>query len=581
MRFHKTGILLTAIALLAFILRTISAVNVEMKPDEMVYTVNAIGINGGGVLSIFQQTTLYSHFVDVWFQLFGVTAFTTRLPSIIFGTLAVILIFYFIKELFHSEKAALLGSLLFAVSGFAIQYNYEMDMMGFFFALASAFFFLRFLNNGNEKEMYLATVLLGLALLSRTLTIFLMPAYLLVWVIKLRSQSAKKEPIDWKRLGKIVGICVGIGVLMFLPIITYNYLSYKHNNITDYYTSVMLGIGKNVYEDIENKPWSTSILISVFKTRGYEFIITEVFLLALGIAGFITFYKRHQLATIFFASSIIFLVGYVAGVTGSHPHFFWLPLVLSIFAGPMLEKIMLWINTRWNTKIISRVLVLLIVLLPLIVITPAITQQSSVLALREYVNENIEDNAIVLMDPRIYHGIHAWTLNDKHYTGIQEFSAVNQAMQEYKGPTQQVPFYYIECGKETTCAWSTESYQEVASLGEKITAELTPSLTKVADVQGAERKAGARHHFIIHQGSIAIIPEAYNFIDSRHVFWSYVVNWKHKEQHADNYEAQGLEKPLEWISFVVLYLEVAFAFAAIVVMLVLLARLTLNKTHSS
>src|SRR3989338_1833480 len=59
--------------------------------------------------------------------LFGLNDFTVRLPSAVFGSLAVILVFFLVRELFrnHSEKnqLALLAALFLAISPWHLQFS--------------------------------------------------------------------------------------------------------------------------------------------------------------------------------------------------------------------------------------------------------------------------------------------------------------------------------------------------------------------------------------------------------------------------------------------------------------------------
>jgi mannosyltransferase len=88
-----------------------------------------------------------------WFKLFGFGVFQARLLSAIFGTLAVVLVYFFAKYLFD-RRTALLSSLLMAVSQLAIMLSQEPRpyAQADFLVLSSCYLFVRALRE--ERELY-------------------------------------------------------------------------------------------------------------------------------------------------------------------------------------------------------------------------------------------------------------------------------------------------------------------------------------------------------------------------------------------------------------------------------------------
>ena len=89
---------------------------------------------------------LYYAFLRVWVLLFGDSEFAVRLPSAIFGSFSILLI-YIVGALLFNRKAALLSALILAVSVFHIQFSQEgrayslaalLTLLSYYFFLKSA-----------------------------------------------------------------------------------------------------------------------------------------------------------------------------------------------------------------------------------------------------------------------------------------------------------------------------------------------------------------------------------------------------------------------------------------------------------
>ncbi len=87
---------------------------------------------------------LYYAFLRVWVLLFGDSEFAVRLPSAIFGSFSILLI-YIVGALLFNKKTALLSALILAVSVFHIKFSQEgrVYTLSAFLALLSYYFFLK------------------------------------------------------------------------------------------------------------------------------------------------------------------------------------------------------------------------------------------------------------------------------------------------------------------------------------------------------------------------------------------------------------------------------------------------------
>src|SRR3989338_7322371 len=173
----KTSLILLFIFLLALVLRIIAASNAVIGSDELVYSSLPINILSAQRLLTWQQSHLYFLLNDLGHVIMGtVTPISTRLPSIIFGAFCVFVVFLMGRDLF-GRKEGLIAAFLFAVSGYILQYNTELDMSAFFFSLLSIYFFLRGLWGHDTKQFYLSAVFFGLAIMIKNMVILFAPAY--------------------------------------------------------------------------------------------------------------------------------------------------------------------------------------------------------------------------------------------------------------------------------------------------------------------------------------------------------------------------------------------------------------------
>ncbi len=573
MKLTKTSLYLFVIFILALILRFYAADHIDLATDEMIYSILPLNIISAGQLGTVEQSTLFFYLTDLGYKLFGgITAISARFFSALFGALAVFLVFLITKELFKDNKSALLSAFLFALSGFALRFNYEMDMVAYFFIFLSLFFYLKFLNTDNLNYLYPTFLFFSLAVLVKTLTLLFVLSYILIFLFYqhklLFNRSEQRINFNQKTI-KTLFLVIVLVLLLFLPVFSYNYLSLTNSKegITDFYFSTMLGIGKSVHQGMEGKAWSTSTLYSNFKQKIILLFQYDLLILFAGLFGLIYLFNQHRQGVLLFILSLIIPFAYLAGKTGSGSHYLWLPMILSIFSGPAILKLKEKFNSKesFSPKLkkqlvsVVGILLLLLILIPLFFTLKEITglrSQSITLALREYVHENIPENAIVVIDPRIYRGIHAWVFNDKHYIEGTYFSELSNALGQIPGQVSNIPLYYIECNPKTNCGWKPEDFQRIFETGEQISNYFKEKLKKVAEIN-------VEHSFNIYAGEMKAPSGVYEVIDKTHQFWFYPVGWKYPEQAVDYYQAQGFDRVIEGFAFFILWIEVIIALLSI------------------
>ena len=139
LKIKRTNLYLLLILVLALVLRVAAAVHVGVGPDEIVYTTRAINFMSAGKLSTLDQSPVYFVVQDIIYRILGFTALTARLTSVIFGALAIVVIYLLGREL-YSKQAGLMAAFFFAVSAYVVRYNIEMDMFAIFFTFVGFYF---------------------------------------------------------------------------------------------------------------------------------------------------------------------------------------------------------------------------------------------------------------------------------------------------------------------------------------------------------------------------------------------------------------------------------------------------------
>lgn len=90
------------------------------------------------------QSPIYTYITVPFVALFGLSSFSTRLPSALFGVLCILLLYLLAKKLSSSELFAQISALFLAISPWHIQYSrtaYETNIALFFLLLAALCFY--------------------------------------------------------------------------------------------------------------------------------------------------------------------------------------------------------------------------------------------------------------------------------------------------------------------------------------------------------------------------------------------------------------------------------------------------------
>lgn len=140
-------LIILSLCIIAFAFRIAFLDKLSFWIDESITVFAAKGLMENGV-PVFPSGAIYQRsFVHVWmlaqtFKMLGVSEFSARLPSVLFGTLSVALLYYFAKSL-GFKQAGLMAAIMIAFSPWAIWFSREARMYALFqfIYLASIYLF--------------------------------------------------------------------------------------------------------------------------------------------------------------------------------------------------------------------------------------------------------------------------------------------------------------------------------------------------------------------------------------------------------------------------------------------------------
>lgn len=110
---------------------------------------------------------LYIYLTIPFIKIFGLTTTTTRLPSVFFGSLLPILIYFLIKEINpKAHKTAIFAAIITVFNPYSIHFSrgaWESNVLTFELVLAS-FLFFKYINQKRDKYLFWSAIIFGLTL---------------------------------------------------------------------------------------------------------------------------------------------------------------------------------------------------------------------------------------------------------------------------------------------------------------------------------------------------------------------------------------------------------------------------------
>jgi len=202
-------ILIIALAIiisLGFLIRIINLGTASLWIDEG-YSINAAlqTLEHGYPLldsgEIYKSSPLHTYVVAVFIKLFGLNAhepWVPRLPSVLFGTALIPILYFFVIKLFDNRWMAIAVAIVMALSFWEIEWSREARgyiMMQFFFFLSLLYFF-EWLESRKFKSLALTTISSIAAWASHGLGLTILPVYFIstitVFILEKEKQLTRR-----------------------------------------------------------------------------------------------------------------------------------------------------------------------------------------------------------------------------------------------------------------------------------------------------------------------------------------------------------------------------------------------------
>lgn len=580
--------LILLILLVGLILRIIVASNLTPVADEMVHGTHAIGVSKLAPLSTMAQATIWYYFTDYAYRIFGVSLLTARLMSVLFGSLSIILV-YLITALIFNKRSGILAASLLAISAFHITWtaSYQDMMMMFFVLLASYFFIKLYLEKG--KISILSAIFLAVAELIKIITgvfVIVFCAFILFILYKNFRQNKKLFRENLNRFFLFIAILL----IALIPIISYNLFLYSQKKIVDLPLAQFLRINPEFYtgpglhhEEGFVLGKTAGNILAIIKT----YLIKEDLLVSLlGITGILYFLfalkkEDGKFERSFFLAMFIFVFLFIASSIVLQTHYTSFFPIFAIFGGALIDRLLLKVKNPKYKKYAIVLTISIILIYNILHLHNPLTSQSATQKLREY-TESIEDDALVLVDSRIYVGTYTWALHDKHYLNAQTLFELPQINNSTK--PVNVKTYFIECAIDD-CGWGTIKDQpELNNSMEHLISEFkslsTPIVleggSSIKGVRGEEVVRSANYR--IYQTQLSFNPEALQYVDLTHNhFFYYIPRDKYSDRAFDHYELKGLyPKTLNFLGYSILYFLMVVALIGLFIPLYLLFKIKIK-----
>jgi 4-amino-4-deoxy-L-arabinose transferase-like glycosyltransferase len=262
-------LLLFLFIIVGFALRFYELTIRPFNSDEAISTMVAINISKTGYPPVhpdgfeYWRSIFHTSSMAVFFQMFGISVFIARLPSVIAGTLTIPLIYIFGRDLFN-KKVGLISAFLISINFLAIDLSREARMYEFlqFFYLLSLYFFYKGFEHQNGRNyklfkgkivlknmsfpyLFLSAVTFILSLLSHRLTAMILISimgygFIIAFMTRGKNKDHKK-PVD-----KYMGLFLIVIISMVMGLIIGLATGYRHQ-ITSLFPFIKFNIRAVIY----------------------------------------------------------------------------------------------------------------------------------------------------------------------------------------------------------------------------------------------------------------------------------------------------------------------------------------------
>jgi mannosyltransferase len=279
-RLTKYNVALLAISVLGLFLRIYHHGTESLWGDE---AYSFLVSNNANVFGIIKVAALYDSHPPLYYiilhyggiQLFGTSEFAVRFPSLVFGVLAIPMIYLLGRRLFN-EEVGLISALILAISPFNVEYSQEARMYSLllFLALLSMYFFVRFLERDSRAVSVGYVLSTTLLLYTHLFGLFVLIAQnIVVAGLLLLSRERRSRLTQWVLIQAIT-------VILFAPWISV--LSRQVNSAV-----------QSNFASISSADPITLLIYLAAGQRGSYYPSVALLILFLGLAAFSLFTYRR------------------------------------------------------------------------------------------------------------------------------------------------------------------------------------------------------------------------------------------------------------------------------------------------
>ncbi len=582
----NSKIILGLLIVVGFLLRLKAALNLEVLADDMLYASQSAGIIKAGILSTHSNPPLFFYLTDLAYTLFGYSTFASRFWPLVAGTLLIPLVFLLTRMLSKNEKVAIGAAFFVTFSTFLIRMTFtEHTLLVLFFVVFACLCGLSYLKYHNLKWLCLFAISFGLA----TLTKYSAPFFFISFCIFLGYLYEQKISFPQKHsLIKQIIIVLGIILLISLPFLAFNYFIYKEKGIVDVYFSRIIHIEKTqeLYQGLAGQ--GESFFNRLAKLSSYSQyklpLITDPLPTLFSLIGLTLLFLRKDKNTLPFVL-IMIIIPFIlqSGGSGLQKHFAFLHLFLAIPAGFAFVSI----KERINSKSLRNLFYVILILGMLISLGTAygtpenFRKQSATSELKNYVNDKVGANDLIILDSRIYSARSFWLATPNSFIFSSQFpevyqSIVNLSAQHLK-PTN---VFFVECAIDD-CGWGwvqndqnlNKSSEELVSLfsqnGILVKSISAPEYSKQEFLKKSSEKEIYKVYFLTLNLPPEIIEESKNI--QSFYFTPYL--YKNMANYIFDYKVEGAGKLLEKLSHWIIYMAIIFTLIILCFVCWLLIRL--------
>ncbi|MEM3122318.1 MAG: glycosyltransferase family 39 protein [Candidatus Pacearchaeota archaeon] len=498
--------------------------NKEVITDEQIYNVRAIDWLKTRGLSTIDQSPLYFYFTDISYHLFGVTTFAGRFMGLLFGGFTIIVVFLLTKRFFE-ERQAIIAALLLGFSSIFLYELIEMDPIASFFSITAFYFLVIAVHDNNKSFFYLSAFSYGISILFKTttaMTIFGLFAY---YVFSVHNKK------DVRTITKLLLTFSVIAFFIMTPIFIYNYLLYSDKGITDLLFDKFLGINHPTYQGLASAKFSLSYFPKGLFQITRNILLFDSILFVTAIMGFYFFIKKKN---IFGISTLIFMIFpylLLSGSSISQHHFVIILPVLAISASYFLNKIK-------SNKLIVSIFMVFLLLNSYTAISHALPKGQTN-QLKEF-STSIPEDAIIIVDSRIYKGVFSWSFFGKNYLDTNSFSEF-LSKQTNLSVTKNI--YFVECVPDN-CGYASSQLNE---FNEKFV-EFFSQGEYIKTIKEQDREI-----FHISKLTLQIPPGVEEFAKSTYEFYYYPSAGYSEKERFDSYKTTGIKNILNSFGYLILY----------------------------